>query len=154
MQADLQSPSFLLFNYFSAGNGGSAANPAQLLALTVSGKHTKPDKFHMRQVLFISIFLMTMTSFAQDSTAVAQPDGFKKWTKYRTSLRLGLGIQNQFYTEVGASRHKYIYNDLGYASSAKYLSLEVCPQFNTKQNAVYGLKVGYEVNTRVLALGL
>ncbi len=30
--------SFMLFIYFSAGNGGSAINPAQLIALTV-GKH-------------------------------------------------------------------------------------------------------------------
>jgi len=40
--AFLRVQSFLLFSYFSAGNGGSASNLAQLLALAVSSKFKNP----------------------------------------------------------------------------------------------------------------
>lgn len=36
MPADVRVQTFLLFMYFSAGNGGSAINPAQLLAQSLA----------------------------------------------------------------------------------------------------------------------
>jgi hypothetical protein len=44
MPADVQIRSLLLFTYFGAGSGGSASNPAQLLALIVTRKRKRPTK--------------------------------------------------------------------------------------------------------------
>jgi len=103
----------------------------------------------------MKIFLLTLLVFiffegsGQDSTNTSVRPGYKKWTKHRTVLRFGTGFQESGYLELGFSRHHFFYNDLGYASGAYYGSFEWTPLLN-----VYGLKGGYEINARAIALGL
>lgn len=101
--------------------------------------------------------MTTFVAFGQDTTKTSQlkqRDGYEQWTKYRTSLRIGLGIQKSFFPELGISRHKYTYNDLGFASSTYYTSFEWTPPINQNMDkSIYGVKIGYEINARTLALG-
>lgn len=106
----------------------------------------------MTRGLFTLILgLIYTTSHGQADTVdtVKRKEGYKQWTKERTLLRVGLGIQKSFYSEIGISRLKYIYNDLGYAATNYYVSTEWTPDQN-----VWGFKGGYEMNMRTLALGL
>lgn len=117
----------------------------------------------MKPLLF-SIFLpfllnLNPKSFAQDSTKtqskVTNKEGYKRWTIYRTSVRFGIGVQKSFYSEIGVSRLRYFYNDLGYAATVHYAAIEWTPTFfPDKPKNIFGLKVGYELNMRTLALGL
>jgi hypothetical protein len=110
------------------------------------------------QLRLTGIFLLfTSIVSGQDTTSIAPfpKTGYKEWTKYQTCGRLGIGIQQSGYIEAGISRLKYIYNDLGYASSAYYGAIEWTPDFlPEKPRHTYGFKLGYEINLRALALGL
>lgn len=109
---------------------------------------------YIKGFLFAILLFTSCLALAQDSLKLnTNKLGYKKWTNYKTSLRFGLGVQKSFFTEVGLSRHKYLYNDLGFASKAYYTSAEWMPRFSNNDN-VYGLKVGYELGARAVALGL
>ncbi len=78
-----------------------------------------------------------------------------QWTKYNSSARLGLGFQRSIYTEAGFSLHKYIVGCTGYASKTAYLALEWMPTIKPEsERAIYGLKLGYEMNASIIAFGL
>lgn len=101
--------------------------------------------------LTVLLTLIFTSSYGQGDKAdtLRRIEGYKQWTKERTSLRIGLGTQGSFYSEIGISRLKYIYNDLGYGATNKYVSTEWTPNRN-----VWGFKGGYEMNLRVLAIGI
>ena len=50
---------FLLFNYLSAASGGSAINPAQLLALTVSSNATKTPQNYNETFIILRTCIIT-----------------------------------------------------------------------------------------------
>ena len=111
----------------------------------------------MRYIFSSLLIFLVLTAFSQNKVkgdTLNLPDGYKHWTEYRTAFRFGLGVQKSFSTELGISRHKYIYNDLGFASKAFYVSVEWTPVFSKKDQPVYAFKTGYEMNARVIALGL
>lgn len=110
----------------------------------------------MKQYLTVLLMFVCLTGFGQDSLKLdsLKKTGYKKWTNYKTSFRFGLGVQKSFFSEVGLSRHKYLYNDLGYSSKAYYTSIEWTPKFSSVDTHVYGIKAGYELNARVLAVGM
>jgi hypothetical protein len=110
----------------------------------------------MKAYLFTLLVLISFAALAQNSLSISPSgkSGYKKWTAYTTSLGFGLGTQKAFFSELGLSRHMYFYTDLGYASKAYYTSLEWVPRFSTASLNVYGIKAGYEINLRVLALGV
>jgi len=109
----------------------------------------------MKLILFIQLCFITSFVFAQDSLQTIHKEGYKKWTNYKTAPRFSLGLQKAFYAELGIARHQYMYNDLGYAAKAYYAALEYVPIFKSSTDkSIYGLKLGYELNARILALGL
>lgn len=95
--------------------------------------------------LFLVIFWTFgfLIAVGQDSLTTFSRPGYKKRTELKTVPRIGVGIQKTAYVELGLSRH------LGFASTAYYGSFEWTPIKN-----IYGLKVGYEMNARIVALGL
>lgn len=106
----------------------------------------------------IVLLAVLMTSFhlsGQQKLPLSEREGYKNWTKWRTAGRLALGVQRSFYTELGVARHKYIFNDLGFASQTFYGGLEWTPTTGSgNENHIFGIKTGYEINAGPLALGL
>ncbi|SEK74665.1 hypothetical protein SAMN04487910_1010 [Aquimarina amphilecti] len=73
-------------------------------------------------------------------------------TYKRFSPRVGAGIQNSFYSEIGLSRHTCTYSDVGFFSNNYYVAIEWSP---IKAKDVYGVKIGYEINMiPLLSLGV
>ena len=73
-------------------------------------------------------------------------------TYKRFSIRVGAGFQDSFYSEIGISRHRCTYSDVGFFANDYYLSLAWNLSSN---NDVFSLKTGYQVNIiPLLALGL
>jgi hypothetical protein len=103
----------------------------------------------MKSVLILLFTIGILPSFCQDTLANPPRPGYKKWTTMRTVPRIGLGIQRTAYLELGLARHRFIFNDLGFASAAYYGAFEWTPIKN-----IYGLKAGYEINARTAALGI
>ncbi|WP_299186178.1 hypothetical protein [uncultured Aquimarina sp.] len=64
-------------------------------------------------------------------------------TYKRFSGRVGAGIQNSFYSEIGLSRHTCTYSDVGFFSNDYYIAIEWNP---VSEKDVYGVKMGYEMN--------
>ena len=110
----------------------------------------------MRKLTIILLLnLYTLVAIGQDTTSTKSKEGYKDWTQTRSCLRLGIGAQKSFFSEIGFARLSYIYNDLGYASAAYYAALEWTPTIlPDKPRNVYGLKAGYEMNLRALAVGI
>ena len=109
--------------------------------------------------ILTALTLSVSGALGQDTTSIAKQSkskvGYKQWTNFQTSLRFGVGLQKSFYSELGISRLKYIYNDLGYAATAYYGAIEWTPLFSSKERKnIYGLKIGWETNLRALALGI
>ncbi|CAM3498895.1 hypothetical protein FLGE108171_00435 [Flavobacterium gelidilacus] len=72
-------------------------------------------------------------------------------TEKQISIRVGVGFQKAFYSELGLALHKCTYGDTGFFSNDFYSALEWTPN---KEHNIYGLKVGYEANAFLLNLGL
>lgn len=109
----------------------------------------------MNKVAILGSFLLVITaSLSLKAQKGVFRYGYKEWTDYMPSIRLGIGTQSSVYTEVGFSRLKYIYNDLGYAATAHYVALEWAPSTSVQMKNVFGLKAGWEANLRTLALGI
>jgi hypothetical protein len=109
----------------------------------------------IKNILILSLMVCSICS-AQE-TIKSKSDsiyGYKRWTKYHNALRIGIGTQKSFYTELGLSRHQFTFNDLGYASSTYYSSIELTPTFSSTNKNIYAIKAGYEINARTLALGI
>jgi len=72
-------------------------------------------------------------------------------TLKQISVRVGAGLQDSFYTEIGATLHECTYGCTGFFSKGFYSAIEWVP---TKNDDIYGLKVGCEFNAFLLNLGL
>ncbi len=72
-------------------------------------------------------------------------------TRQQISLRIGMGYQKAFHSELGLAYHKCNYGELGWFSSAVYLSSE---RIHLKDTPIYAVKMGYEVNPMILNLGI
>jgi len=114
----------------------------------------------LKNLLSLSIVLMSTLCFAQQTPREllhidTAREGYKKWTKPKPVLRLGIGVEKSFYTEVGVAWHSYYYNDLGIAAHVKYLAIEYAPAIlPVKDKNIFGIKAGYEVNPLAFALGI
>jgi hypothetical protein len=103
----------------------------------------------MKPLFLLTCLCSFLLSAGQDTLTIRHRPGYKKWTDFATVPRVGAGIQNTAYVELGLARHRFCFNDLGVASSAYYAAIEWTPIKN-----IYGIKGGYEMNARTAALGL
>ena len=99
-------------------------------------------------LLVIILGLVSFKSMGQNQTD-SLAGGYHHWTKDRTLLRLGTGIQKSFYYELGISRHKYIHNYYSYITTNYYTSTAWTPNGN-----ILEIKAGYELNLSIIAIGL
>jgi hypothetical protein len=101
------------------------------------------------------IFTVYIVKAQNSSDSIRIVNRNPQWTKYNPSLRLGLGLQKSIYMEAGISLHKYIVGCTGYASKTAYMSLEWVPTIKPEsEKAIYGLKLGYEMNASLIAFGI
>ncbi len=108
-------------------------------------------------VLLLVIFQFFFVRSSAQDTYVERDDpyGYNEWTDFMWCVRAGVGVQNALYGEVGISRLRYTFKDVGQFSQAYYASMEWTPTIlPDKPRNIYGFKAGYEINLYALALGL
>ncbi len=110
-------------------------------------------KISMRLLPLLLLSLFSLLSLPSQTSA--QTKGVEKgeWTPYRPAIRTEIGLHPRFFASAGLARHRFLYNDLGYASKVQYIALEWSAASASHKNS-YALKAGYELNARILALGL
>jgi hypothetical protein len=98
----------------------------------------------LQKYLFIILFtIITHIVVGQDTIKpIYKESSLEKWTKDKTCLRFGLGIEKSFSSELGIARHCYNTGHSLWAAKAYYTSLEYIPKLSN--NNIYGLKIGYE----------
>lgn len=106
----------------------------------------------MRYILIILLFSSLTNCFSQDSTYV-----FHNKTHFdnvkTNDIRLGIGLNSAFYSEIGYAKHLSNIGDTGYFSRGYYVALEWLPK-RTNFSDVYAIKVGYEVSALLLHIGI
>lgn len=108
--------------------------------------------------IFIFVFVLRCSisfSQVQDSTKVIDASMRSRLnsTKICHSLRVGVGFQKSFVTEIGYSRMEYSTGCTGFGSKTYYTTLEFIPK-TKNYNPIFALKVGLEYNLSILAVGL
>lgn len=99
------------------------------------------------------LFIIISNTSAQDAYMDENQEG--EWTNLKPAIRAGLGMQKSFFAEFGLGI--YSFKNSGRSSQARglYGAFEWMPTINKFDNRdVYGWKLGYEMNIKMLALGL
>jgi hypothetical protein len=106
-------------------------------------------------VIFLLIFTQFSIAQVQDSTKIKSPllNNRLVTTKICRNLRLGIGVQKSFQSEIGYSRMKHIMSCTGFFSKTYYTSIEYVPKTKNYDD-IFGLKIGLEYNLSILAVGL
>ncbi len=103
------------------------------------------------------LMLISGASFAQvnDSTNIVPNFRVNSLfsTKIHKNIRVGLGIQRNFQSEIGYSRMQFTNGCTGFFAKTYYSSIEYVPKTENYNN-VLGLKIGLEYNLSILAVGL
>ena len=106
----------------------------------------------MKKIMVLLLVVFSIYCFSQDSTFVANINTQVKITK-TNEIRLGLGVNHAFYSELGYAKHITRVGCTGYLSKGYYVGLEWLPETPNFDN-VYALKTGYEIITMLGAIGL
>jgi hypothetical protein len=111
----------------------------------------------MKKSIIVITVLFLQFSFGQikDSTKVIEPFRLNRYTQIKTSncLRVGIGAQKSFQTEIGFSRMTFITGCTGFFSKSYYSSVEYTPKTGI-YNPIFGLKVGFEANLSIIAVAI
>jgi hypothetical protein len=111
----------------------------------------------MKRILFIVFLVIIQFSFGQvkDSTKIVPDFRINRLhqTKISNNIRVGLGIQKSFVTEIGYSRMKMITSCTGFFSKSYYSSIEYVPKTPNYKD-VFGIKIGLEYNLSIITVGL
>ncbi|WP_445711038.1 hypothetical protein [Flavobacterium sp.] len=106
----------------------------------------------IRYIVIIALFLSINNCFSQDSTYVFH--NRKHFDNIKTNdIRLGIGVNHTFYSEIGYAKHLSNIGDTGYFSRGYYVAVEWLPK-SPNFTDVYAIKVGYEVSAFLLHLGI
>jgi hypothetical protein len=110
---------------------------------------------------FLTLLVFVLISHQGLSQAITQDTIHKKisesWRNIyvpKTLLRLGVGYQSSFFTELGVTRRKYSGADLATIGSAYYGAVEWVLKKGAVSNDVFGLKLGGELTLQAFLLGL
>lgn len=107
-------------------------------------------------LLFLTaLLLIGQHSYGQDNYKWGSGYGNSDAGKTKTLIKTGIGFQKSFYAELGLSRRKVVGEDMFMGSHYFYSTIEYTPKINpNKDNALYGLKFGYDINCMGLGLAL
>lgn len=93
---------------------------------------------------FLSFLLILIAANGQETDTPGN-DIPATWKKFQIAPRAGIGIQKSFFTEIGFSLQKYIYEARhGFMVLNIYSAFEWVPA-SDEEKAVYGVKAGYEI---------
>ena len=112
-----------------------------------------------KQFIAIILLLLTLISFSQDTFR------YDKWGTFtsssnsdnvdKTLIRTGIGFQKSFYSELGLARRIIFGESMFIGSRIIYSAIEYTPVINpNKDNAIYGLKIGWGINMMGSGLAL
>ena len=88
------------------------------------------------------LFLIILPVLSQRTDSSYAP---KSWDKFQPGLRVGVGIQKSFYTELGFSMQKNLYEaSHGFIIYSYYASWEWTPRVGSEAS-VQGIKIGGEI---------
>lgn len=110
----------------------------------------------MKTTLLALLFLLVgFHGFGQDTIRPKDPfidrHSLSPSTEKQLSVRVGLGLRNSFYADLGVALHACTFSDVGFFSRDVYTALEWIP---SKNESVYGLKIGCHANAYLLNVGL
>jgi hypothetical protein len=105
----------------------------------------------MRQSLLFLSFLMVMIVTNGQENDTLNKKIPETWKKFHFAPRAGIGIQKSFFAEAGLSLQKYVFEAThGFMVFNIYSAFEWAPS-GSKDKAVYGPKLGYEIVTNGVA---
>lgn len=108
---------------------------------------------HIGRKLLVSVALVfSLASFqflcAQQNDTVYLNKVFKPfWTKQRFVPKIGAGVQDRGFIEVGVQWHNIYWHPLSLASKGPYMTVDL---FIDDKNMLYGPKLGYEFTAGVI----
>ena len=99
----------------------------------------------MKQTLFfVSFFLVFFISSGQEADTTKH-EAPASWKKFHIAPRVAIGVQKLFFTELGFSLQKYIYEARhGFIVYTIYSAFEWVSG-TSEEKGVYGIKAGYEI---------
>jgi hypothetical protein len=108
--------------------------------------HTETRR--VKTICFVSLLLISFTISAQDSVNNIKP--FERyWTKPRLIPKVGLGLQETAFAEVGVQFHKIYIHPLSLASAGPYFTVDGLIK---DEKIILGPKLGYEITAGLLGV--
>ena len=102
----------------------------------------------IKTACIIGFLLLSLTVAAQDSLNNIRP--FERyWTKPRLIPKVGLGLQETAFAEVGVQLHKIYIHPLSLASAGPYLTIDGLIR---DEKLIIGPKAGYEITAGLLGV--
>lgn len=110
--------------------------------------HTETRR--VKTIFVVSFLLIAFAAAAQDSVNNTRP--FERyWTKPRLIPKVGLGLQETAFAEVGVQFHKIYIHPLSLASAGPYFTLDGLVK---DEKVIIGPKLGYEITAGLLGLAV
>ena len=108
--------------------------------------HTETRR--IKTICVVSLLLISFASAAQDSLNNTRP--FERyWTKPRLIPKIGLGVMETGFAEVGVQFHKIYIHPLSLASAGPYFTVDGILK---DERVIIGPKLGYEITAGLLGL--
>jgi hypothetical protein len=105
----------------------------------------------LRGIAALMVVLSTHLANAQDLDSTKQGGPFQKyWTRARTVPKIGAGVQDRAFVEIGLIYQSIYRHPLSLASHGGYFTVDV---FVDDKNLLLGPKAGYEFTAGFLGIG-
>lgn len=107
---------------------------------------TGPDT--IKRVCSLIALCISVTLYGQDTVNIKPFERY--WTKSRFVPKVGVGLQETAFVEVGVQLHKIYIHPLSLASAGPYLTVD---GMISDDKVIVGPKAGYEITAGLLGLG-
>lgn len=98
-------------------------------------------------IFLVTALLWSLTVFGQDTVNIEPFERY--WTKPRLVPKIGLGVQETAFVEVGMQFHKIYVHPLSLASAGPYLTID---GMLIGDDIVLGPKIGYEITAGLIGI--
>ncbi|MEX2233392.1 MAG: hypothetical protein WD824_14610 [Cyclobacteriaceae bacterium] len=101
----------------------------------------------LKIITLLTGLFWSLTLFGQDTVNIKPFERY--WTKPRVVPKIGLGVQETAFVEVGIQLHKIYVHPLSLASAGPYLTID---GMLLGDNIVLGPKIGYEITAGLIGI--